>query len=168
MPASEGTEDPDVDSAFAVFGLELTRGTSSAGTIGLDVKASDEGLLVSAVRTDGPAYFAGVNADDVITAVNGEKLNESKLNELLASASADTELALTISRRGKDRTINVRVQEVPSGDWTLAHVSSPTPEQRAAYEHWLRASWPAPKSPEAPVSPDAAPGDAPDTRPSRF
>lgn len=163
-----GTEDPDVDAAFAVFGLELTRGTSSTGSLGLDVKNNDDGLLVSAVRTDGPAYLAGVNADDVITAINGEKLNESKLNELLAASSADTELTLTISRRGKDRTIAVRVQEIPSGDWTLAHVSSPTPEQRAAYEHWLRASWPAPKSPESPAPTDPAPGNAPDTRPSRF
>jgi predicted metalloprotease with PDZ domain len=163
-----GTEDPDVDAAFAVFGLELTRGTSSTGSLGLDVKNNDDGLLVSAVRTDGPAYLAGVNADDVITAINGEKLNESKLNELLAAASADTELTLTISRRGKDRAIAIRVQEVPSGDWSLSHVSSPTPEQRAAYEHWLRASWPAPKSPESPAPTDPAPGNAPDTRPSRF
>lgn len=78
-----GTEDPDIDAALGYFGLELARRRAHRGRprqgltgyVGLDVKTDGAGMTVTAVRTDGSAYLAGVNADDRISAVNGEAMN---------------------------------------------------------------------------------------------
>lgn len=169
-----GTEDPDVDAALATYGLELLRADAptekdpeagTCGYVGLDLRSEGEEMVVTAVRTDGSAYLAGVNADDKITAVNGTKMNADAFARLLAGADAESDMVLTIDRHEQARTITVRAERRPSGDWKIIRSPGATDAQKAAYSKWLRAEWPAPQ-PTAPSSPAADP--APDTRPSRF
>jgi predicted metalloprotease with PDZ domain len=144
-----GTEPLDLESAFALAGIELAPEPAPEGAY-LGLVAS--GSRVRSVRADGPAFDAGVQADDTIESVNGEPL-EGSLDDLLAATEPGTRLVLGITRRDRPREITVVAAPHPVERWTLSRVGSPTDLQRRVYESWLGRTWPAPESPPAPSDP---------------
>jgi predicted metalloprotease with PDZ domain len=139
-----GTEPLDLEHAFAVAGLELLPGEAPAGSyLGLSMR----GKSVGTVKTDGPAYDAGVQTADTLTTVNGEELDGS-LNAFLAGTEPGTPLTLGLTRRGEPREIEVVTVARPINRWTLERVAEPTLDQRAVYETWLGQPWPEPTDPD--------------------
>lgn len=75
---------------------------------------NDEGVLVEHVARDGAAEDAGVRNGDVIVEFNGEKVDSSKkLRFLVAEADPGDEIELKVKRRGKMKSIEVRLDEFP-------------------------------------------------------
>lgn len=152
-----GTEPLDLERAFAVAGVELRPGDSPPGSyLGLSVG----GGTVRAVRSDGPAFGAGVQTDDELTTINGEAFRGS-LDRYLTEVDPETRLVLGLTRRGEPRDVEVVTTARPIDRWTLERVSEPSPEQRAVYEGWLGQAWPEP-GPEGLVLPaedPPVPGD---------
>ena len=73
------------------------------------------GALVTgrpAVRKGSPAAMAGIMEGDIITAINGQEMNQTRgLNERLLSARAGEKISLSIDRRGEKITIEVVLGE---------------------------------------------------------
>ncbi|HXE80827.1 MAG TPA: PDZ domain-containing protein [Vicinamibacterales bacterium] len=69
---------------------------------------TDDGVLVSTVRDDSPAAKAGLRAGDVITAVNGEKV-ESPSHLARLAAEAKDELMVEYVRDGKRAEAKVKL-----------------------------------------------------------
>lgn len=75
-----------------------------------------EGVAISGIGNNSAAYEAGLRPDDVILAVNGDRVNESnKLQEKVAMFRPNDEIVLTVWRRGEtmDRTLRLREMPVP-------------------------------------------------------
>jgi len=71
-----------------------------------------EGAAIAAVTEDGPADKAGLQANDIVTAVNGEAITDSDgLSDAVAAASKGDKLELTVYRAGDKLTITVTVDE---------------------------------------------------------
>ncbi|ODA66822.1 putative periplasmic serine endoprotease DegP-like precursor [Methyloligella halotolerans] len=84
-----------------------------ADGVGLD---EAKGALVSKVSEDGPAAEEGIEAGDVITAVNGETVEDSRdLARKIADLEPDTDVKLTVNRYGDEREVNVTLGKFPSG-----------------------------------------------------
>jgi serine protease Do len=82
-----------------------------AQSFGLD---RPRGALVSAVEDDSPAAKAGVKAGDVILAVNGSEVDRfGTLPTEIAKLRPGSKAELLVWRDGKQRTIDVRVDEMP-------------------------------------------------------
>jgi serine protease Do len=79
------------------------------------------GVLVTSVSEDGPAAKAGIKAGDVITAVDGERVNGSGDISRAINRKKDGEVSLTIVRNKTQQTIRVTPTEggLPGG--TLTH-----------------------------------------------
>jgi len=74
-----------------------------------------EGALVTEVTPGGPADRAGVEIGDVITAVNGEPVEDStEATRVVAAVSPGSNIRLDISRDGRRVTANVRAGVRPS------------------------------------------------------
>ena len=74
-----------------------------------------DGALVQQVGSGSPAEAAGVQAGDVITAVNGKSIaGESDLLSALAATKPGAPLTLTLNRNGTTLTVHVRVGEMPA------------------------------------------------------
>jgi membrane-associated protease RseP (regulator of RpoE activity) len=74
------------------------------------------GVLVTRVDRDGPAYLAGIEAADVILAVNGERVADvPALRDALASFSPGDAVQLTVRRDGDERRVAVRLARLPGG-----------------------------------------------------
>src|SRR5690606_28423674 len=76
-----------------------------ADSVGLD---SPRGALVTEPSAGGPALKAGVASGDVITAVDGDPIdNALDLSRTIAGKSPGTEVELTLWRNGKEEKVSV-------------------------------------------------------------
>jgi membrane-associated protease RseP (regulator of RpoE activity) len=100
----------------------------------------EHGVLVVRVNEGSPAQKAGVRVGDVITAIDGEPLDDTgELVGTVLRAEKDAKLALEVVREGKRRTLEATVQGEPplAGD-TLRWLEERGPEFRRNLEQRLR------------------------------
>ncbi|MGH8147051.1 MAG: PDZ domain-containing protein [Rhodanobacteraceae bacterium] len=89
------------------------------GMFGMAVKHGDDGLHVDAVTPDGPAERAGLEAGDVIVAVDGKLVSSQDGAKLdgLASLPAGQPVRLTIRRQGKTLHVEATPEHLQVDDW---------------------------------------------------
>lgn len=75
-----------------------------------------EGALVTKVSEDGPAAGHGIKAGDVIVAVNGHPVKDSRdLARKIAALHPDTKVTLSIVRYGTHKQISLELGKFPNG-----------------------------------------------------
>ncbi|MBP3483680.1 MAG: trypsin-like peptidase domain-containing protein [Oscillospiraceae bacterium] len=89
--------------------IGVTVSDVSEETMGYGLPA---GAAVKAVSEDSPAEKAGLQVNDIITAVNGKEISgRTGLSEAVSAASVGDTLTLTVYRQGKTISVNVTVGE---------------------------------------------------------
>lgn len=149
-----GTEPPPFVELLAVAGLELKQKEKPADKpedpdadnrvpayIGLRLRDADGLPVVTAVLADGPAYLAGLNADDQVVALNGRKLAAGDLETRLKLIKPGDKVRVTFLRGEMLREVEFAAAEPRPVSWTVKQVKEPTAEQRAVYESWLGQPW---------------------------
>lgn len=77
--------------------------------------STTEGVLISGVQSGSSAEKAGLKRGDVITAINGEKVEDRNvLRNKVAGTQPGTEIKLSILRDGKEEEITATLDEVKS------------------------------------------------------
>ncbi len=94
------------------------------GGIGVDIRIDDEGRIVLTPHRDSPAQQAGVQAGDILIAVDGLVLpTGARFEDVAARVRGDvgTVVRITVSRDGRsiDFSITRAMIEVPSVDWRV-------------------------------------------------
>ncbi|MGE5257916.1 MAG: DegQ family serine endoprotease [Hyphomicrobiales bacterium] len=90
-----------------------------------------EGALVTDVVPGNPADKAGIKAKDIITAVNGEKVKNSReLTAKAATLPVGETTKITVVRNGQEKTFDVKVAKRPL---TLADAGKPQVEKEGEY-----------------------------------
>src|SRR5262247_2853559 len=85
-----------------------------------------QGALVAEPQSNGPAVKAGIQAGDVITAVNGTPVRDARdLARQIGAMSPGTTVRLTVLQKGQEKTISVTLGELPNEREARA-----TPESR--------------------------------------
>lgn len=110
-----------IDSVRAIVESIIEKGYYAKPVIGVSVTDVDEnsrqlgipaGAWVKEVTAGGAAEAAGIQANDVITAINDTEISGvSDLKRILAKASAGDELSLVIWRKNQSLTLTVVVRE---------------------------------------------------------
>jgi serine protease Do len=103
------------------------KGTVTRGWIGVQIQPvtaeiaesiglkKAEGALVSDPQANGPAAKAGIEAGDVITAVNGAAVKDARdLAKQIGSIAPGTSVKLTVWRKGEERNLSVSLGELPN------------------------------------------------------
>lgn len=77
--------------------------------IGVNIEQTEEGYRVVKLNADGPAQQAGILPDDVIVAVDGQRVAALSLDEgkNLVRGPEGTEVAITVLRAGQEQTLTV-------------------------------------------------------------
>ena len=89
------------------IGVTISDVSSDALSYGLP-----KGAAVKDVVKDGPADKAGVQVNDIITAVNGEEITgRHDLTQIVGAAQVGEELTLTVYRQGETLDVTVTVEE---------------------------------------------------------
>lgn len=103
----------------------LKDGKVQRGMLGINIQGIDKemaeslglkdtkGALISNVSKDSAAEKAGLKRDDVVTAINGEKINDSNtLRNKVAATKPGSEVRLTIVRDGKEQEVTAKLDEL--------------------------------------------------------
>lgn len=77
--------------------------------------ADGHGVLVTSVTEGGPAATAGLKAGDVITAVDGEKVDETGDISNIVNRKKEGDVTLTVVRNRSQQTIRVTPKQVEGG-----------------------------------------------------
>jgi serine protease Do len=74
-----------------------------------------EGALVSEAQSNGPAAKAGIQSGDVITAVNGDAVRDSRdLARKIGAIAPGTKVTLGILRKGERQNMTLTLQDMPN------------------------------------------------------
>jgi predicted metalloprotease with PDZ domain len=113
------------------------------GWLGAEL-ASGPRLAVTSVREGSPAWKAGLTADDELLAEGGCRLDRAGLAKRLEERGPGGTLRLTLFRRDELLEVAVPLAPAPEDTAWLEPVAEASPAQRAAFEAWCGAPWPAP------------------------
>lgn len=117
-----GADTGSADMAFAVEGNTVCQAAAELienGKIdwpylGIQGESTDDGQQVVEVVDDGPSAAAGIEAGDVITAFDGQKLDrQHTLVDLLFAREPGDVVSLTVDRNGTPQTFQVTLGERP-------------------------------------------------------
>ena len=79
-----------------------------------DVPGDISGVAIASVDRNGPAARAGVRIGDVVTAVNGEKVDTARgLIRAVAATPPGNNVRLSVRRQGRDMDVSVTVGRRP-------------------------------------------------------
>jgi serine protease Do len=114
------------DTVKSVIAQLRDKGRVSRGWIGVQIQpvtaeiadnlglAEARGALVAEPDQAGPASKAGIEPGDIITAINGKEVADSRnLARTISSMPPGTSVRLTVVRKGKAKTVNVTLGELP-------------------------------------------------------
>ena len=103
------------------------KGSVTRGWIGVQIQSvtpeiadslglkNPEGALVAEPQSDGPAVKAGIDAGDVITAVNGARIKDAReLARQIGGMAPGTSVKLTVMRKGGEKTFSLTLGELPN------------------------------------------------------
>ena len=77
------------------------------------------GALVAKVLPDSPALASGINVGDVIVEFNEQEvMNSSNLPPIVGSSNVGVKLPVTVIRNGRDKTLYVKLGELPEDQST--------------------------------------------------
>jgi predicted metalloprotease with PDZ domain len=138
-----GVAELDYAADLAVVGLELQwgyraqHGEQPPAWLGLKCKRHGERTLVAEVRSDGPAYAAGVYAEDELLAIDGWRVNEEKLNARLAERSLGDSVTLTVFRGDSLQHIPVTLAAAPFDKLQIVKHDNADEQAQIHYRNWL-------------------------------
>lgn len=85
------------------------------GFLGVQSAQNSRGVTISRVERRSPAYVAGLKAGDIVTHIDGEKVESRQFfRSTIAGKTPDEKLKFTLLRRGKEIEIEVKLGSRPN------------------------------------------------------
>lgn len=139
-----GTEELDYERGLGYVGLRLEWGYraprydgSPPAWSGLNIREEHGRLLVTSVRSDGPASTAGIYPADELLALDGMRIDESRLQARLQERKPGDTITLTLFRRDELLHVPLTLAAAPYNTLRLRRVEQPTPLQERLHRLWL-------------------------------
>jgi 2-alkenal reductase len=118
-----GTQDSNIGLAIesnaikAIVDQIIKSGQVQRPYVGVRTLLTNEGIVIDSVEPDSPAAEAGLKAQDVITAVDGQVIDQDHpfINEVLFDHAPGDKVTLTVNRNGEEQQIEVTLGQRPSG-----------------------------------------------------
>ncbi len=145
-----GTDEVDFERYANMAGLRLERGYAPSpepgakgegalrGSLGLRARASGDRVWVNNVLAGTPGYEGGVNANDELVAMDGQRVDASNVDHLLNALRPGQQVTLTLFRRERLMTLTLTAALKPPDRYALTAAQDANAAQRAFYQAWLR------------------------------
>ncbi|MGZ6988852.1 MAG: M61 family metallopeptidase, partial [Thermoanaerobaculia bacterium] len=145
-----GTQTPDLARLLGTAGLRLREVPETEEGVtdemapriradfGWKTKVEDGRLVVAEVLDGGPAQSAGVNAGDVVVAVDARRAGEELISRLEKELRPGSVVKVTVFRRDVLRTHRVRVGGRRASVWKIEALPDAPAGARRLKKAWLR------------------------------
>ncbi|MFQ5705503.1 MAG: M61 family metallopeptidase [Gemmatimonadales bacterium] len=138
-----GTHDIPFERFFALAGYDLvvdeaaTADRDRSGYLGVATRASGNGLRVTRVTVGSPAWRDGVSYGDVILSIGSTTVNGTRsLTAALNRYRPGQQVALGISRLGRNEMLDVTLGEHPVPVYRMIETDNPSAKQLAVRRRW--------------------------------
>ena len=134
-----GTAEIDYDGILSGVGLKLNDeevGEKQA-YLGANVGETNGQLTVRSVPAGSPAYEYGLNANDQIVAIDGNRASQSFLTSYLNEKKPGDKIRFTVFRFDELRDFQVTLGGRGRLNYSITAVENPTDEQKKLYQAYL-------------------------------
>ncbi|HXH70673.1 MAG TPA: PDZ domain-containing protein, partial [Pyrinomonadaceae bacterium] len=134
-----GRDEIDYNSILNGFGLQLSTGASKRETayLGANLTQAGERLNVTSLPADTPAYEQGLNANDQIIAIDGNRATQTFLQSYLAEKRPGDKVKFTVFRFDEMRDIEITLGGRAAQNYEIVAVANPTDEQKRLYQSYF-------------------------------
>lgn len=136
----------DFDELLAKAGLIMSYGdeenNKQQAWIGIKTKQTINGLQITTVEKNSPAWQAGFMVDDIIIAVNSLRMADKDLNNRLKNFKPKDELRVTYFRRDELDTRRVVLGAIPKAKLKIVPLEQVTEKQKAFFKQWTGIKFP--------------------------
>jgi predicted metalloprotease with PDZ domain len=136
-----GTADIDYNTVLNGIGVRLSTGESGneSAYLGANLRQDGDKLIVTSVPKETPAYEQGLNANDQIIAVDGNRASQTFLASYLGEKKANDRIKLTVFRFDVMREIEITLGGRGKQNFQIVAVENPTEDQKRLYREYLGA-----------------------------
>ena len=134
-----GREDIDYNSVFNSFGLQLATGESNnqGAYLGATLRQDNDRLIVASVPKQTPAYEQGLNANDQIIAVDGNRASQTSLASYLGEKRPNDKIKLTVFRFDELREIEITLGGRAAQNFQIVPLENPNDDQKRLYKQYF-------------------------------
>jgi predicted metalloprotease with PDZ domain len=135
-----GRAEIDYNSILSAFGLQLsTGGAREAAYLGANLAQQGERLNITSVPAGTPAYEQGLNSNDQIVAVDGNRASQQFLQTYLSDKRPGDKVKFTVFRFDELREIEITLGGRAPQNYRIAAIDNPTDVQRKLYRDYFGA-----------------------------
>lgn len=133
-----GLDDIEYNKYLGYAGYKITDQLAANNDPYLGVSTSGTGgkIIVTSVQRNSPAWIDGINADDQITAIDGNPV--TGMQEALNGKKVGDKITVTVLRDGISLELPVTLLRNPQVKYKVETLASPTPAQIAVRNKWLK------------------------------
>ena len=134
-----GTETPDYGKYLSVAGLEIVEidGDSSQPDLGVRLSGDERETRIRSVRPDSPAANGGLAIDDILLAVNGQRIHSENYQRIMNRFQPDETIRVAVFRRNQLREFDVQLSPNPAKRWVIRENPNATSAQKGVLNSWL-------------------------------
>jgi predicted metalloprotease with PDZ domain len=138
----------DFDKLLAKAGLTLSyadvdeEDSKDKAWMGIKTRESSNGLQITMVEKNSPAWQAGLMLDDIIVAFDGLRMVDKDLTKRLENFKPKDELNVTFFRRDQLFTRLVTLGAIPKAKLKIVPVEQVSEEQKAFFKQWTGIDFP--------------------------
>ena len=134
----ETTEELPFDDYLNPFGLYLkTVSESDAPYLGIRVQSDSNREVIEFVAAESPAALAGIDAKDVLLAIDGIKVDAKSLEERLKDYQAEDTIQVTVFHNDELKTLAVTLAQPQANLYELAIKDNLSQSQQQNLRGWL-------------------------------
>jgi predicted metalloprotease with PDZ domain len=135
-----GKDEIDYNSVLNDMGLQLVKVRPESDTpfLGVNLSNVDEGLKITSIPAGTPAYEWGLNADDIIIAIDGYQATaRQNFDFYINRKKAGDKIKVTVFRHGKMREIEVTLGKTAASGYSIIPVENPSDGQKSLFQGYL-------------------------------
>jgi predicted metalloprotease with PDZ domain len=129
-----GTENFDFQKYLGYAGLKLSDKTRTTNQPYLGLVIAKDGKITNVARGSA-AWDDGLNVNDEILAINGERVTD--VLAYVAGEKVNQDLDFLINRDGLIKTVKLKLKAAANKNWEIEQVEKPTQAQKVVLEKWL-------------------------------
>ncbi len=142
-----GHDEHPYNQIFSAAGLRLEQSGVSVdepnavapvkGFLGADVEDRGDFVNVQSVRAGSPAYEQGLNAKDLIVALDGARVNKESFETRIAAKRPGETVHISFFRNEDLRTLDIKLSGRSDAPYKINQLRPMSDQQKRIYQSWL-------------------------------